>query len=321
MKLAMFKMRSGEGNRPRLGAVLSTGKILALSEAASLAGLTDLNIRLFESLDKMLSEWSMSLEIAGNLIETASAKGARSGDLGGAVYEMDQVVLCPPLSSPGKIICPGMNFAEHITEDKGEVAEKPAIPVAFSKFPSVIIGPDAPLSLPTGVGQIDYEVEVAAVIAEEIKGVGRSGALSHVAGYTILNDISARGIQAEEMNMGLLLMGKNFDGFAPMGPWLVTSDEIPDPQDLDMELWIEGEKEPRQKSNTSRMIYGFAELIAYWSQSTLHPGDVISSGTPSGVAAYHKPDPGPWYLRPGQVMTAKVEMLGELRTPISSLTC
>jgi 2-keto-4-pentenoate hydratase/2-oxohepta-3-ene-1,7-dioic acid hydratase in catechol pathway len=317
MKLVMFRARSDEKNRARAGALLPSGEILALAQAASELGMEERPSHLLGSLHEMLSEWNASLDLTKGLVEKAMGSDVEAAALKSSVYRTDSVTICPPLSSPGKFICPGMNFADHITEQKGRVGRERPIPVAFAKFSTAIIGPDEPLYLPEGIEQVDYEVEVAAVMSRRVKRVNQEDALSHVAGYMILNDISARGVQVEEMNRGLLLLGKNFDGFAPMGPWLVTADEIPEPQNLEMELWIGGEPEPRQKSNTGKMIYSFAEMIAYWSQVTLEPGDVISSGTPSGVAAFREPDPGPWYLKPGQVVTAKVEKLGELRTPIA----
>ena len=316
MKLVMFRARSEEKKGARAGVLLPTGDILALSQATRELGLEDGPSHLLGSLHEMLSQWTASLDLTKRLLEKVTGSDVEALGLESSVYRTDSVTICPPLSSPGKFICPGMNFADHVSEQKERVKSEPPTPVAFAKFSTAIMGPDEPLHLPDGIEQVDYEVEVAAVISKRAKGVSRKEALSHVAGYMILNDISAREVQIEEMNRGLLLLGKNFDGFAPMGPWLVTADEIPDPQNLEMELWIEGEGEPRQKSNTEKMIYSFEELIEYWSQVTLEPGDMIASGTPSGVAAFRKPDPGPWYLRSGQVMTAKVEKLGELRTPI-----
>jgi 2-keto-4-pentenoate hydratase/2-oxohepta-3-ene-1,7-dioic acid hydratase in catechol pathway len=317
MKLVMFRARSDEKNRARAGALLPSGEILALAQAASALGIEERPCHLLGSLHEMLSEWNASLDITKRLVDKVMGSDVETAALKSSVYGRDSVNVWPPLSSPGKFICPGMNFADHITEQRGRVGGERPIPVAFAKFSTAIIGPDEPLYLPEGIEQVDYEVEMAAVISRRVKGVNEEDALSHVAGYMILNDISARGVQAEEMDRGLLLLGKNFDGFAPLGPWLVTTDEIPEPQNLEMELWIEGEPEPRQKSNTGKMIYSFAEMIAYWSQVSLEPGDVISSGTPSGVAAFREPDPGPWYLKPGQVVIAKVEKLGELRTPIA----
>lgn len=315
MKLVMFQPKSGDDKGLRAGVLLPKGKILSLQKAAAILGL-DSEGGSLKSVRSMLSDWPTNFGIAKRILEEAAGGGAAK--LEEACIVPDSVKLLPPLSSPGKFICPGLNFSEHISESKDSVGQRPPMPIAFVKFPTAIIGPEEPLVLPSWVEHVDYEVEVAAVISRKGKRVDRSEALSYVAGYMILNDVSARAVQFEEMKMGMLLLGKNFDGFAPLGPWLVTADEVPDPQELEMELWIEGEDSARQKSNTRNMIFGFAELIEHWSQMTLRPGDVISSGTPSGVAAFRKPDPEPWYLRPGQTMIAKVGKLGELRTPVVS---
>jgi len=315
MKLVMFQPKSGDNKGLRAGVLLPKGEILSLQKAAVILGL-DSEGGSLKSVRSMLSDWPTNFGIAKHILEEAAGGGAAK--LEEACIVPDSVKLLPPLSSPGKFICPGLNFSEHISESKDSVGQRPPMPIAFVKFPTAIIGPEEPLVLPSWVEHVDYEVEVAAVISWEGKRVDRSEALSYVAGYMILNDVSARAVQFEEMKMGMLLLGKNFDGFAPLGPWLVTADEVPDPQEMEMELWIEGEDSPRQKSNTRNMIFGFAELIEHWSQMTLHPGDVISSGTPSGVAAFRKPDPEPWYLRPGQTIIAKVGKLGELRTPVVS---
>jgi len=315
MKLVMFQPKSGDDKGLRAGVVLPKGEVLSLQKAAAILGL-DLEGGSLKSVRSMLSDWPTNFGIAKRILEEAVGGGAAK--LEEVCIAPDSVKLLAPISSPGKFICPGLNFSEHISESKDSVGQRPPMPIAFVKFPTAIIGPEEPLVLPSWVEHVDYEVEVAVVISRKGKRVDRSEALSYVAGYMILNDMSARAVQFEEMKMGMLLLGKNFDGFAPLGPWLVTADEVPDPQELEMELWIEGENSPRQKSNTRNMIFGFAELIEHWSQMTLHPGDVISSGTPSGVAAFRKPDPEPWYLRPGQTMIARVGKLGELRTPVIS---
>ncbi len=318
MKLVTFKPKSAEENRGRAGLVVSTGDILSLEEGGRVLGFDAGRIEGLKTVGGMLRDWRTNVELAGEIAEVA--EGRQSDRLREAMTDARSVTLLPPLPSPGKAICPGLNFAEHISESRDSVAGKPPMPIGFPKFATTVIGPGESLALPSWIKHVDYEVEVAAVISRTANRVDRREALSYVAGYTILNDISARDVQFEEMKMGMLLLGKNFDGFAPMGPWLVTADEVPDPQELEMELWIEGEDEPRQKSSTRHMIFSFAELIEYWSQMTLRPGDMISSGTPSGVAAFRKPDPEPWYLRPGQTIVAKVEKLGELRTPVAAST-
>jgi len=316
MKLVTFESKKGNRESARAGVMIRSGDILPLEEAGRILGIKPGKAKGLRTLGTMLRDWEANLELAKRI--SGEALEGESGTLREVCSPLESVKLLPPLPSPGKIICPGLNFSEHISESGDSVAGRPPMPIGFPKFATTVTGPGESLVLPSWITHVDYEVEAAGVISRTAKRVDRSEALSHVAGYTILNDISARDVQFEEMKMGMLLLGKNFDGLAPMGPWLVTADEIPDPQGLEMELWIEGEDEPRQKSSTKHMIFSFAELIEYWSQMTLRPGDVISSGTPSGVAAFRKPDPEPWYLRPGQTMIAKVEKLGELRTPVAA---
>ena len=141
-----------------------------------------------------------------------------------------------------------------------------------------------------------------------------------MAGYCILNDLSARDLQHQEMKKRVLLLAKNLDGFGPLGPYLVTPDEIPDPHNLAMELRVNQEAEPRQKSSTGQMIFRVDDLIAYWSQMTLEPGDVITSGTPGGVALFRQPDPERWFLKPGDVVEARIEGLGAIRNRIVNAT-
>jgi len=311
MKIAMFRPRDESEGKPEAGVVLASGELLGLEEAARVSGVAADEAASLRSIETMLRDWEASLGLARRIVDEAEdSKEAR--------FAADSVKYLPPLPRPGKVICPGLNFAEHISESQDSVGKKPPMPVGFAKFATALMGHGEALVLPEWIDRVDYEVEVAAALSRRAKRGGRGEALSYIAGYTILNDVSARGVQFEEMKMGMLLLGKNFDGFAPMGPWLVTADEVPDPQGLEIELWIEGEDEPRQKSNTRNMIFSFAELIEYWSQMTLEAGDVISSGTPSGVAAFRKPDPGKWYLKPGQTMVCKVEKVGELRMPIVS---
>jgi 2-keto-4-pentenoate hydratase/2-oxohepta-3-ene-1,7-dioic acid hydratase in catechol pathway len=188
--------------------------------------------------------------------------------------------------------------------------------VAFLKAVTALVGPDEPIPYPRSTKELDYEIELAIVIGKKGKDIPKERAFEHVAGYAILNDLSARDIQGREMAKRLLLLGKSLDGLAPMGPYLVTQDEIKDPHGLAMELRVNEEPEPRQKSSTGQMIFKIPDLIAYWSQMTLEPGDVISSGTPGGVAFFRQPDPQAWFLKPGDVVQARIEGLGVLRNRI-----
>ena len=182
----------------------------------------------------------------------------------------------------------------------------------FSNSPERVIGPEDDIPHPPEVKNLDYEVELAIVIGKPCVDVSEDEALDYVAGYSAFNDISARDTIRGENKNGIHLMGKSFPGFAPMGPYLVTADEIPDPQNLKLRLSVNGET--RQDSNLSYMIFKIRDMIAYWSQMGLNPGDVLTTGTPRGVAAGRKPDQAPWWLKPGDIVEAEVENIGRLRT-------
>jgi len=218
-----------------------------------------------------------------------------------------------PILKPGKIIAMGLNFRDHAEENKMPI---PEIPVGFLKASSAVTGPYDFIPYPSSISQLDYEIELCLVIGKKGKNIPREKAYEYVAGYMIMNDLSARDIQLKEMEKKLLLLGKSFDGFAPIGPYLVTIDEIPDVHNLAMELWVNDEPEPRQKSSTEQMIFKVPELIEYWSQMTLEPGDIITSGTPGGVAFFRKPDPNRFFLKKGDVVKAKISGLGFLQNKI-----
>jgi 2-keto-4-pentenoate hydratase/2-oxohepta-3-ene-1,7-dioic acid hydratase in catechol pathway len=190
----------------------------------------------------------------------------------------------------------------------------PSSPVAFLKLPGTVIGPKDDIPHPPEVKNLDYEVELAVIIGKPCVDVSEDEALDYVAGYAAFNDISGRDVIRGENKSGIHLMGKSFPGFAPMGPYLVTADEIRDPQNLKLKLSVNGET--RQDSNLSYMIFKIRDMIAYWSQMGLNPGDVLTTGTPRGVAAGRKPDQPPWWLKPGDVVEAEVEKVGRLRNRI-----
>jgi 2-keto-4-pentenoate hydratase/2-oxohepta-3-ene-1,7-dioic acid hydratase in catechol pathway len=207
----------------------------------------------------------------------------------------------PCIGSVGKIVGVGLNYADHAAESNMPV---PAEPPLFLKPSSAIVGPNDDVEIPLGSAKTDWEVELGVVIGEPAKYVTPERAMEHVAGYCIVNDISERAYQFERG--GQWDKGKGCDTFAPLGPWLVTADEIPDPQGLD--LWLEVDGRRFQNGNTCTMIFGVAHLISYISQfMTLASGDVISTGTPPGVGFGQKP---PLYLRPGQIMRLGIAGLG-----------
>jgi 2-keto-4-pentenoate hydratase/2-oxohepta-3-ene-1,7-dioic acid hydratase in catechol pathway len=247
-------------------------------------------------------------------IETASA-----GD-NEAFVALSSVALGPPITRPGKFIAAGRNYMDHLREGqriwaaRGKTVEKASFPTAFAKYASAITPSGAPIVLPAGVEDIDYEVELAVVIGRSALRVPVERALDHVAGYTICNDVAARRIQRAEMEHQIgITMAKNFPSFAPLGPWLVTADEIPDPQMLRIQLAVNGES--RQDASTSDMIFPVAQLVSYWSALGLDTGDMIITGTPAGVALA-RPNPEAFYLKSGDIVEATIERIGTLRNPV-----
>lgn len=208
---------------------------------------------------------------------------------------------------PGKILCLGYNYRGHVPDGVDPTADDPAFPDVFVKTPNTLGGPADPVVVPAITDDVDYEGEVAVVIGRRAKGVDEATALAYVAGYTILNDVSDRSWQRRQSQWA---MGKCFDGFAPLGPWLVTSDEAGDPQDMLVEVVRDGVVTVSQSTATT--IFSVARVVSYLSSvMTLEPGDVISTGTPQklpDVQASHRP------LRPGDTVTVRISRLGELTT-------
>lgn len=216
--------------------------------------------------------------------------------------------LRPPIPDPGKIICIGLNYRDHAAESG---MEPPSEPVVFSKFGNAIIGPEEPIRLPAVSTQVDYEAELVVVIGRRGYRIPRAAAFEHVAGYMNGHDVSARDWQIGRPGKQWLL-GKTPDTFAPIGPWLVTADEVPDPHALPIELRLNGRT--MQSGNTREFIFGVDELIAHLSQLiTLEPGDVVFTGTPPGVGMGRRP---PVYLQPGDVAEVEIAGLGVLRNPV-----
>ena len=209
-----------------------------------------------------------------------------------------------PLAGIGKMVCIGLNYTDH-AEEVG--LPLPAEPTVFIKAPSALAGPSDPIVRPRGGVKLDYEVELAAVVGREARYLDETRALAHVAGYCIVNDVSERAFQME--HGGTTTKGKSADTFGPVGPWLVTADEIPDPQAL--RLWTTVNGQRRQDGHTRHMVFPVAELVSYVSRfMSLQPGDLISTGTPAGVGHGAKP---PRYLEPGDVVEMGIEGLGVQR--------
>ncbi len=215
--------------------------------------------------------------------------------------------LGPPLAGIGKLVCVGLNYADHAKESGMPVPEEP---VLFMKSTTAISGPYDPVVIPKGSKKTDWEVELGVVIGRTARYVPKRTALDHVAGYCIVNDVSERELQLE--GSGQWVKGKSADSFAPIGPWLVSRDEIGNPQALD--LWLDVNGARMQSGNTRTMIFGVATLVSYISKCmTLLPGDVISTGTPPGVGLGRTP---PRYLKPGDVMRLGIDGLGEQRLKV-----
>jgi 2-keto-4-pentenoate hydratase/2-oxohepta-3-ene-1,7-dioic acid hydratase in catechol pathway len=213
--------------------------------------------------------------------------------------------LGPCVGRVGKFVCIGLNYSDHAAETGAKV---PAEPVVFNKWTSAICGPNDDVEIPRGSRKTDWEVELGVVIGRGGRYIDEAEAMAHVAGYCVVNDVSEREFQLE--GTGTWDKGKGCDTFGPIGPWLVTADEVPDPQAL--RLWLEVDGHRYQDGNTRTMVFGVAHLIAYLSRfMSLQPGDVISTGTPPGVGLGQKPEPV--YLRAGQVMRLGIDGLGEQR--------
>jgi 2-keto-4-pentenoate hydratase/2-oxohepta-3-ene-1,7-dioic acid hydratase in catechol pathway len=223
-----------------------------------------------------------------------------------ATVALEKAKLRAPIPRPPKIICIGLNYRDHAAEAKMAI---PDVPTVFSKYATSVIGHGDPIALPKNSEKPDYEAEFAIVIGKGGRHIPAERWREHVFGYTIVNDVSARDFQLATSQW---MMGKTFDTFAPMGPVIVTADEIEDPHKLRIALRINGET--LQDSNTCNLIFGVDKLIAFLSSVfTLEPGDVISTGTPAGVGFAHKP---PRWLRPGDLVEAEVECIGVLSNPV-----
>ncbi len=295
MRIATYA-RSGEN---RLGLVLDEHVLDLADFAQRLGGASTI----FTGMAAFLEAGEASLRAARRI--EAEARQAALDRLGEA-QPLSRVRLCAPVPRPQKLIALGWNYREHVGEQGGKLPEAPLI---FSKFPSAVTGPNDPIVIPRANPQVDYEVELGVVIGRRGKHVPEAKAYEHVAGYLVFNDVSARQWQFSDKQW---TRGKSCDTFAPFGPWLTTRDEIPDPHNLALETRVNGEV--RQQSNTSYMVFRVPMVVAHISESiTLEPGDIIATGTPSGVGVFRKP---PVFLEPGDVVEMEIERLGKLRNPV-----
>ena len=281
----MKLLRFGEAGHEKPGVLDQTGTIRDLSE--------------------VVEDWGGDALLPDALLRIENL------DLSGFPAVSGSQRLGPCVARPGKFICIGLNYAKHAAESG---AEAPPEPVIFGKATSAVCGPCDDLVIPKGAAKVDWEVELGVVIGRPAKYVREEDALAHVAGYCVVHDVSERAFQLE--HHGQWLKGKSCDTFGPLGPWLVTPDEIESPGKL--RLWLSVDGERRQDSNTADMIFKVPFLVSYLSRfMSLQAGDIISTGTPEGVGLGGNP---PVYLRPGQVVTLGVAGLGEQRQRVVAET-
>ncbi len=265
-------------------------------------------------MNDLIAAGRPALDALSGVVDWAVREGDRT-----MFHGRDDVRWLVP-TEPRAVVCAGRNFGRHRDESlafwtKKGVGVHYEFPTGFLKLPHLLVPQGAEVAKPDWVAEFDYEVEVVAVIGSEITGVDEASALDHVFGYTVLNDLSAREWQRKEMQNQMIVVGKNFPGCAPVGPWILTADEVPDPSALVVDLKVNGQT--LQHERCSDMIFGFPQLIAFWSRLGFAPGDMVASGTPEGVAMHRKPDPFAYYLKSGDVVHATVEPIGTLETRIA----
>ena len=296
MRLVTFEVDGAQ----RLGAVVGE-RVIDLPAAAVALSAEGRGPSTAISTDMLglLREGDAGLDAAREVLD---AVGDGAAGVGRYSFSAAAVRLRTPIPVPGKILCIGQNYRDHVLEQNAKMPEKPII---FAKFSNTVIGPGDDVIHPTTTQQLDYEAELVVAIGRAGKHISRQQAYEYVAGYMAGQDVTARDLQHGD---GQWVRGKSQDTTAPLGPYLVTRDEVPDPQALDIKLWVNGET--RQDSNTTNLIFDVPFLIEFISQGiTLQPGDLIYTGTPPGVGAWRKP---PAFLRPGDEMTVEIEKLGRL---------
>ena len=295
MRLVQFEASNPEA---RLGAIVGD-RVIDLAAAARNSGQNNTPL---QSTLRLLQAGEPALTVARKLAQEPSSSAS--------ALPLSSVRLIAPISQPSKIVAIGLNYRDHCAELG---IDPPKVPVIFAKFPNSVTGPYDPIVLPGADIQGDYEAELGVVIGRNAKRISARDAMDYVAGYLVLNDVSARKWQFADQQW---VRGKSCDTFCPIGPWLTTKDDLPDPHALHISARVNGQT--RQDSNTSNLIFGVPELIEFITESiTLEPGDIIATGTPFGVGFSRKP---PIFLQPGDVVEIEIERLGTLRNPVSSLT-
>lgn len=288
MRLGQYETENTE--QRWCGVPTTGGNIINLPEAGTAAG-----VDIARRSTDLLADWQWKRK-AELVVEHAKETGI-------GVYDSDDVDRVAPITNPEKVVCVGLNYRDHAEEGDNPIPDEP---VLFSKFPTTVTGPSSAISWdPELTEKVDYEAEMVAVIGREARRVEREDALDYVAGFLVGNDVSARDLQHGD---GQWVRGKSLDTFAPIGPELVTTDEISDPHDLD--IWAEVNGERLQDSTTANLIFGVDELVSFCSQAfTLKPGDLLFTGTPPGVGVYREP---PVLLEEDDRVTIGIEEIGEL---------
>ena len=305
MKLVSYRTQQG---RPQVGAVCDD-RVLDLTDwIHGVAPDAAMQACLARAGTEPASRGMLRLLQAGPRALAALQRHVADAARAGIRLRLTEVELLAPVPRPGKIVAVGRNYADHAKETGVAPFEQPRI---VSKLPSSVCAPGQAIPRPPGVTKMDFEAELAVVMGLPARNVSESDALGHVAGYTVLDDVSAREFQFD-VSPGQTTFAKSMDGFAPMGPWLVTTDEVGDPQALTVRTWLNGEL--MQDASTADMLFPVARLIAYVSRyMTLEPGDVLATGTPAGIGAFRNP---PRYLQPGDRLRMEVSRVGVLEHSI-----
>ena len=311
MKLLSYR-RQGVSS---IGALIGSS-VLDLREAAKNnvgGGFTGLPIDGVSDMISFLGLGEEGLNEARTAIEWATER-VGMGQIVPGLVSLDEVDIAAPIPRPRKnVVCLGLNYADHVAEGSKTLDEEqhlPEHPIFFTKAPTTINGPYDDIVYPRVTERLDYEVELALVIGKEGKYIAEEDVYDHIAGYSVFNDVSARDLQTRH---GQYYKGKSIDGFAPMGPYLVTPDEVGDPMDLDVSLSVNGVI--RQDSNTSNLIFNIPRIVSILSAGiTLEVGDIIATGTPSGVGSAHKLG----LLKVGDLVEARIERIGSLRNRVVS---
>ncbi len=303
MKLASYA-RNG-ANEIRIGIVVDDS-IIDIRDAGVI-----LELAVPREMLQLIEEY---IQYRPNLLAIAEPKVSAKLKRAGAIEDLGSIRLLAPIPQPRKnLVCMALNYSEHAKETAGirnRDANAPTVPVLFTKATTTVNGPYGDIVIDAAVStQIDWEVELAVIIGSKGKNISKGDALTYVFGYTVINDVTARDLQSRHKQF---FKGKSLDGYGPMGPWIVTADEIRDPHNLPLRLRVNGET--KQDSNTSEMVFNIAEIIETLSLGiTIEPGDIIATGTPNGVGFSRNP---PQFLKAGDMMESEIEGIGFMRNHV-----